>query len=182
MPAYRWPSLGDVTRHMWNNASEFAKKAFTIIFLGTILIWFLQNFDLTFNPVSNGSESILAVIGTQISCIFQPIGLDSWQATTALLAGLAAKEAIVSTLTVLMGPAVAVGMGATSALAGIFTPLTAYVFLVFILLYAPCLATFAATRKELNSTMQAFGIVIMQLVLAYAVCFAIYHIGCMLVV
>lgn len=181
LPAYRWPALSDVTRHMWVNAREFVKKAFTIIFLGTVIIWILQNIDVTFNPVSNSSESILAAIGTQISFLFGPIGLDSWEATTALLAGLAAKEAIVSTLTVLMGPLVASGMGITAALATIFTPLTAFVFLVFILLYVPCVATFAATRKELDSTAQAVGIVVMQLVLAYAVCFVIYHIGLLFV-
>ena len=162
---------------MWDNAREFVKKAFTIIFLGTVVIWVLQNIDVTFNPVDDTSQSILAAIGTQISFIFAPIGLDSWEATTALLAGLAAKEAIVSTLTVLMGPLVASGMGIAAALGTIFTPLTAFVFLVFILLYVPCLATFAATRKELDSTIQAVCIVVMQLVLAYVVCFVIYHIG-----
>ena len=177
LPAYRWPALSDVVRHMWDNAKEFVKKAFTIIFLGTVVIWVLQNIDMTFNPVSYSSQSILAAIGTQISFIFQPIGLDLWEATTALLAGLAAKEAIVSTLTVLMGPLIGSGLTIAAALSTIFTPLTAFVFLVFILLYVPCLATFAATRKELDSTIQAIGIVVMQLVLAYVVCFVIYHIG-----
>lgn len=181
LPAYRWPALSDVLRHMWDNAKEFVKKAFTIIFLGTVVIWVLQNIDVTFNPVSDTSQSILAAIGTNIAFIFHPIGLDSWQATMALLAGLAAKEAIVSTLAVLMGPLVATGTSIATALATVFTPLTAFVFLVFILLYVPCLATFAATRKELDSTLKAAGIVIMQLVLAYAVCFVIYHIGLMIV-
>ncbi|MDO5116928.1 MAG: ferrous iron transport protein B [Eggerthellaceae bacterium] len=181
LPAYRWPALSDVVRHMWNNAKEFVKKAFTIIFLGTVVIWVLQNIDVTFNPVSDSSQSILAAIGTQISFIFKPIGLDSWEATTALLAGLAAKEAIVSTLTVLMGPLISSGLTIAAALATIFTPLTAFTFLVFILLYVPCLATFAATRKELDSTIQAIGIVVMQLVLAYVVCFVIYHVGLIIV-
>ena len=181
LPAYRVPALSDVARHMWDNAKEFVKKAFTIIFLGTVVIWVLQNIDVTFNPVTDSSQSILAAIGTQIAFIFQPIGLDSWEATTALLAGLAAKEAIVSTLTVLMGPVVASGMTIATALSAVFTPLTAYVFLVFILLYVPCLATFAATRKELDSTTQAIGIVVMQLVLAYAVCFVVYHVGLLFV-
>ena len=177
LPPYRLPALSDVLRHMWLNAKEFVKKAFTIIFAGTVIIWFLQSFDTSFNPVTDSSSSILAVIGTDISFIFAPIGLDSWQATTALLSGLAAKEAIVSTLAVLMG-------GAETALAAslgtIFTPLTAYTFLAFILLYIPCLATFAATRKELGSTLQALGAVCMQLVVAYAVSFLIYNGGLLL--
>lgn len=178
MPNYRIPALSGVLRHTWDNAKEFVKKAFTIIFLGTIVIWFLQNFDLTFNATADSSQSILAFIGTKISFIFAPIGLDSWQATTALLAGLVAKEAIVSTLTVLMGGAM--GAALSGALAGIFTPLTAYTFLAFILLYVPCIATFATTRKELNSTMAAIGIVCMQLVIAYVVCLVIYNGGLLL--
>ena len=175
LPSYRVPALRDVCRHMWINAAEFVKKAFTIIFVGTVVIWFMQNFDPSFNPVDDAGNSILAVIGTWLAPLLAPIGLDSWQATTGLLAGLAAKEAIVSTLAVLTG-----GAGA-GALAGIFTPLTAYVFLVFILLYVPCLATFATTRKELGSTWQALLCVASQIAIAYAVCFCIYHLGLLFV-
>lgn len=175
LPNYRIPALRDVLRHMWDNAAEFVKKAFTIIFLGTVLIWFLQNFDISFNAVADSADSMLALFGTKICAIFAPIGLDNWQATTALIAGLAAKEAIVSTLAVLVGGGAEAA--ATAALAGIFTPLTAYVFLAFILLYVPCLATFATTRKELNSTAKALGIVVFQLVIAYVVCFILYHVG-----
>lgn len=171
LPSYRVPALHDVCRHMWINAAEFVKKAFTIIFVGTVVIWFMQNFDTSFNPVSDASSSILAAIGTWMAPVLAPIGLDSWQATTGLLAGLAAKEAIVSTLAVLTG-----GAGA-AALSSVFTPLTAYVFLVFILLYVPCLATFATTRKELGSTWQALLCVCMQILIAYLVCFAIYRVG-----
>ena len=171
LPSYRVPALRDVCRHMWINAAEFVKKAFTIIFVGTVVIWFMQNFDTSFNPVSDASSSILAAIGTWMAPVLAPIGLDSWQATTGLLAGLAAKEAIVSTLAVLTG-----GAGA-AALSSVFTPLTAYVFLVFILLYVPCLATFATTRKELGSTWQALLCVCMQILIAYLVCFAIYRVG-----
>ncbi|MBQ6453905.1 MAG: ferrous iron transport protein B, partial [Coriobacteriales bacterium] len=179
LPAYRMPALSDVLRHMWDNAREFVRKAFTIIFLGTIVIWFLQNFDLSFAPVVDSADSILAFIGTKLSVIFAPLGLGNWQATTALLAGLVAKEAIVSTLMVLLAGGAEAGL--TAALATIFTPLTAYTFLVFILLYVPCIATFAATRKELGSTMQALGALAMQLCVAYIVAFIVYHIGLLLV-
>ncbi len=175
LPAYRVPSPKSVGLHMWEKAKDFLKKAFTIIFLASIVIWFLQSFDWHFNLVSDSSQSILAGLGSLIAPIFAPLGFSDWRASTALITGITAKETVVSTLTVLTG---ASGDAQLSmALAQIFTPLTAISFLTFTILYMPCIAAFAATRRELKSTRGAVLTALFQTGAAYVMAALVYQVG-----
>lgn len=144
LPAYRLPSPKSVLLHMWEKAKDFLIKAFTIIFLASLVVWVLQSFDFGFNPVSDSGQSMLASIGRTLAPVFIPLGFSDWRAATALVTGLSAKEAVVSTLSVLLGA----GEGAelTLLLQQLFTPLQATSFLVFTLLYMPCVAAMAATQ------------------------------------
>lgn len=143
LPNYRMPSPKSVLQLIWEKAKDFISKAFTIIFIASIIIWFLQTFDTRLNVVTDSSKSLLALIGAAIAPIFAPLGINDWRVSTSLISGFVAKESVVSTLTVLLG-------GDTSALSTLFTPLTAVVFLVFSLLYTPCVAAIAAVSKELD--------------------------------
>ncbi len=176
LPAYRLPSGKSVLLHMWQKAKDFLRKAFTIIFLAAIVIWFLQSFDWSLNLVADSADSILASIGSVIAPIFIPLGFNDWRASTALIAGFTAKEAVVSTLTVLTG---AVGeSGLSMALQGIFpTSLSAFAFLAFAILYMPCVAAFAATKRELGSYHAAIGAAAYQTGVAYVVALLIFQIG-----
>lgn len=178
LPAYRIPSTTSVVMHMLEKAMDFVKRAFTVIFIGTIIIWFLQSFDWSFNMVEDSTNSILASIGSLIAPIFKPLGFNDWRASTALITGLTAKEAVVSTLTVLTG----VGSDAELSilLNNIFTPLSSFAFLVFILLYMPCIAAFAATKRELGSMKYAIVTAAYQTVTAYIVALVVYQIGSLL--
>lgn len=171
LPAYRLPTARNIMLHMWSKAKDFIHKAFTVIFLASIMIWFLQSFDLRFYMVE-ASESIIAQIGHIAAPVFAPLGFGIWQAATALIAGLSAKEVIISTLSVL-----AVGSGGTPALSDIFTPLTAYTFLVFCLLYPPCIAALATIRREINSNTTTLAIICYQLCVAWLFAFVLRHIG-----
>ena len=139
LPAYRLPSAKSVLIHMWEKAKDFLRKAFTVIFLATILIWFLQNFDWSFNMVADSTDSILAAIGSWLAPLFTPLGFSDWRAATALITGLTAKEAVVSTLTVLTGAASDAQLA--MALNDMFTPLSAFSFLTFTVLYICLLYT-----------------------------------------
>ena len=139
-----------------------------------MLIWFLQTFDWRLNVVST-DQSILASLGALIAPLFAPLGFGDWRAATALITGLTAKEAVVSTLTVLIGAANEAQL--SQALMQIFTPLSAYSFLIFVLLYVPCIATFAAARREMGSTWRAIRMGLIQVATAYIVAFIIYNIG-----
>lgn len=172
LPNYRMPSLGNMLRLVWEKAKDFLTRAFTIIFLATVIIWFLQTFDIRFNVVADSADSLLALIGGLIAPVFAPLGFDDWRASTALITGFAAKESVVSTLTVLLG-------GSTAALSTLFTPLTAFTFLVFALLYTPCVAAIAAVKNELGPK-RAVGVVIMQCVVAWLVAFIVHSIGLLL--
>ncbi|MHB1315801.1 MAG: ferrous iron transport protein B [Christensenellales bacterium] len=172
LPSYRFPSPKNVVLHMWDKAKGFIRRAFTIIFIATIVIWFLQSFNWSFNMVSDSSKSILSSIGTFIAPVFAPLGFGDWRASTALITGLSAKEAVVSTLTVLLKS----GSGTTS-LQSIFTPLTAFAFLCFTLLYMPCIAALAATRKELGSVKAALFAMAYQTGVAWLVAFIVYQGG-----
>lgn len=176
LPAYRLPSWKSTVIHMWDKAKDFITKAFTIIFVSTIVIWLLQHFDIRFNMVSDSSSSILAAIGRFIAPIFAPLGFGDWRICTALITGLTAKEAVVSTLAVLTGAG-----GDTSALASIlshmFTPLAAFSALTFTLLYMPCMAATAAIKRELGSTKNAVLAMIYQTVLAWLVAFTVFNVG-----
>ncbi len=156
----------------WDKAKDFLTRAFTIIFLASVAIWFLQTFDVRLNMVSDQSQSLLAIMGSAISPIFAPLGFGDWRASTALVTGFAAKESVVATLTVLVGDTPA-------ALATLFTPFSAFVFLVFVLLYTPCVAAITAVRNELNGR-YALGVVLLQCGVAWVVAFIVHAIGTML--
>ncbi|MCF2621387.1 ferrous iron transport protein B [Collinsella tanakaei] len=172
LPNYRLPSAKTTLLLAWDKAKGFATKAFTIIFVASVIIWFLQTFDIRFNVVSDQADSMLAALGTLIAPVFAPLGFGNWTSAAALVAGFGAKENVVATLTVLMG-------GSTSGLAQLFTPLTAYVFLTFTLLYTPCVAAISAVRNELGRR-YALIVVVMQCGVAWIVAFAVHAIGMML--
>ena len=174
LPNYRFPSLKTVLLLMWDKAKDFIERAFTIIFVASIVIWFLQTFDTRINVVTDSSNSILAAIGKLISPLFAPIGFSDWRMSTALITGLTAKEAVVSTLTVLLGTSTA---NLTSVLPGLLTPLSAVSFLIFTLLYTPCVAAIAAVRSELNSSAKALGVVLLQCTVAWLFAFLVYNAG-----
>lgn len=163
LPNYRFPSAKSVGRLIWDKAKDFLTRAFTIIFLATIIIWFLQSFDTHLNIVTDSKESILALIGSLIAPIFAPLGFGSWKISTALITGFMAKESVVSTLTVL------------SAI-DLLTPFTAAVFLVFTLLYTPCVAAIASVKRELGGKWAA-GVAITQCVIAWIVALIVRLIG-----
>ena len=154
---------------MWDKAKDFIKKAFTVIFVASLIIWFLQSFNVKLYPVTNNEESILALIGQFLTPIFKPLGISSWRITSAIITGLSAKESIVSVIEILIGD--------TSALKAIMTSFQAFCLLLFILLYMPCVATFAAVRKELHSTPLAIGYMVLQTIVAYIVATSVYQIG-----
>ena len=172
LPNYRLPSLKTVLLLMWEKAWDFIRRAFTVIFAATIVIWFLQNFDVRLNVVGQGSgDSLLAIIGTWLAPIFAPLGFGDWRVATALVTGLMAKEAVISTLGVLMG----VGANLSSAVLGtLFTLRSAVSFLVFCLLYTPCVAALAALRRELGSGVKTILVMIAQCWVAWLAAFCVY--------
>lgn len=174
LPNYRLPSTTSVMRMIWDKAKDFLTKAFTVIFIATILIWFLQNFDAQLNVVSDSANSLLALLGGWIAPLFAPLGFGDWRASTALITGFSAKEAVVSTLAVLTGSSLAT---LPQALNTLFTPFTAFVFLVFTLLYTPCVAAIAAVKRELNSGKAAALVALSQCSIAWLVAFAVRIIG-----
>ncbi|MGM9651795.1 MAG: ferrous iron transport protein B [Faecousia sp.] len=178
LPNYRLPSIKTVGLLLWEKSKDFLQRAFTVIFLASIIIWFLQTFDLRLNVVENSADSLLALIGQLIAPIFRPLGFGDWRVVTALVSGFTAKEAVVSTLAVLLGTNTAALSG---ALGSLFTPLSAVSFLLFTLLYTPCVAAVATIRRELGSRLQTVGVVVLQCCVAWVVAFAVYQIGGMLV-
>ena len=160
---------------MWDKGKDFIQRAFTVIFLGTIIIWFLQSFNWSFNMVEDSSYSILASIGSVISPVFMPLGFNDWRASTAIITGLTAKEAVVSTLSVLTGASSDLQL--STAISTIFTPLSSFAFLTFTLLYMPCIAAFAATKRELGSVRYAVMAAAYQTLTAYIVGMLVYQIG-----
>ncbi len=169
LPNYRMPSPKSVMQLIGEKAKDFITKAFTVIFLASIIIWFLQTFDTRLNVVSDSADSLLAMIGTLVSPIFAPLGFGDWKISTALITGFTAKESVVSTLTVLMN-------GQVGALSTMFTPLTAFVFLIFSLLYTPCVAAIAAVKRELGGKW-AVCVVVMQCVIAWLVALLVHICG-----
>ena len=174
LPNYRLPSAKSVLLLMWDKAKDFLQKAFTVIFIATVIIGFLGAFDSRLNYVTDSSQSLLAAVGKFISPIFSPLGFNDWRISTSLLAGLSAKEAVVSTMSVLTGTGLEDLGGALSSM---FTPLSAVSFLVFTLLYTPCVAAIATFRAELGSRLQTAGIVVLQCVIAWVCAFAVHSIG-----
>ena len=168
LPNYRMPGLKSVALLLWEKAKDFLQRAFTVIFLATIIIWFLQSFDTRLNVVSDSAQSLLALIGKGIAPIFAPLGFADCRCATSLISGFIAKESVVSTLEVLLGG---------TAIASLFTTRSAVSFLVFTLLYTPCVAAVATIRRELNSTLKTALVVLMQCAVAWVVAFAAYTLG-----
>jgi len=165
LPNYRLPSLKSVTLLLWEKAKDFLQRAFTVIFLATIIIWFLQSFDIRLNVVADSADSLLALIGRWIAPVFAPLGFADWRCATSLISGFIAKESVVSTLEVLLGGA---------PLSTMFTNRSAASFLVFTLLYTPCIAAVATIRREFDSTLKTIGIVLMQCCVAWIAASVVY--------
>ena len=168
LPNYRMPGLKNVAHLLWDKAKDFLQRAFTVIFIATIVIWFLQSFDMRFNLVSDSSQSILAMLSGIIAPVFLPLGFGDWRFTTALISGFMTKESVVSTLTVLFGSA--------AALHEVLTVSSALSLLVFCLLYTPCVAAIASVKRELGGKWAA-AMVIGQCGIAWVASFAVYMIS-----
>ena len=167
LPNYRMPSAKTTLLLAWDKAKGFITKAFTIIFAASVVIWFLQTFDIRFNMVTDQSQSMLAVLGGLIAPVFAPLGFGDWRTSTALVCGLVAKESVISTLTVLLGSTSA------AALSGMFTAPIAYVFLVFVLLYPPCVAAISTVRSELGGR-YAVAVFALQVTVAWIIAFVVH--------
>lgn len=173
LPNYRLPSVKTTVMLAWDKAKDFITKAFTIIFAATVVIWFLQTFDIRFNVVADQSQSLLAGLGSIIAPVLAPLGFGDWRASTALVTGLIAKESVISTLTVLLGAT------SPAALSTMFSPFTAYVFLVFTLLYPPCVAAIGAVKSELGGR-YAVAVFAFQVTVAWVVAFVVHSAGILL--
>ncbi len=172
LPNYRFPSPRSVFMLLWEKAKDFLERAFTVIFTATVIIWFLTTFDTRLNIAADSSGSLLALIGRFITPVFRPLGFGDWRVVTSLISGFSAKEAVVSTMTVLLGTNTA-NLG--GVLGELFTPISAVSFLAFTLLYTPCIAAVAAIKRELGSRLSTLGVVVMQCGVAWIVSFAIYN-------
>ncbi len=170
LPNYRLPSAKSVVHLIWEKAKGFIQKAFSIIFVASIIIWFLQTFDAKLNIAASTENSLLAMIGSVAAPVFAPLGFGDWRVSTALITGFTAKESVVSTLTVLLG-------GDTAQISSLFTPFTATVFLVFTLLYTPCVAAIATVKREMGGAKAAIATVIVQCVIAWCVAFLVHVAG-----
>ena len=170
LPNYRLPSAKSVVQLLWEKAKGFLQKAFTIIFAATIVIWFLQTFDARFNVAKSAENSLLAAIGNLAAPLFAPLGFGDWRVATALITGFTAKESVVSTLNILLG-------GSTAGVSAMFTPFSAVVFLVFTLLYTPCVAAIATVKREMGGAKAATLIAVSQCVIAWVVAFVVHLFG-----
>ena len=171
LPNYRMPGAKNVGHLLWDKAKDFLQRAFTVIFVATIVIWFLQTFDLHLSMVSDSRDSILALVAGVIAPIFAPMGFGDWRVSTALISGFMAKESVVATLSVLFG--------STEALTAAVTPVAAASLLAFCLLYTPCVAAIAAIKRELGGRWAA-GVVVMQCIVAWIAAFVVYQVGILL--
>ena len=172
LPNYRFPSAKSVGQLCWDKAKDFLTRAFTIIFVATIIVWFLQTFDARLNLVSDSADSLLASVGAVLAPLFAPLGFGDWRVSTALITGFIAKESVISTLGILTGAGADVS---AAALASLFTPVTAASFLAFTLLYTPCVAAISAVKRELRSGWKAIGVSVSQCLIAWVVAFLVYH-------
>ena len=168
LPNYRMPGAKNVAQLLWEKAKDFLQRAFTVIFMATIVIWFLQSFSLRLNLVTDSQDSILAMIAGWIAPIFDPVGFGDWRISTALITGFMAKESVVSTLTVLFGT--------TGKLLAVLTPVGAAALLVFCLLYTPCVAAVASVKRELGGKW-AILVVVGQCVIAWIAAWIVYTVG-----
>ena len=168
LPNYRLPSMKTTLMLMWDKAKDFLHRAFTIIFVASIVIWFLQTFDMRLNLTADNSQSLLAALGETIAPVFAPLGFADWRVSTSLITGFIAKEAVISTMSVLLGG---------SELSSLFTTLSASSFLVFTLLYTPCVAAVAAIKRELGSGLRALGVVVLQCAVAWLCAALVFRLG-----
>ena len=157
--------MKNVAQLLWEKAKDFLQRAFSIILIATVVVWFLQSFDIHFNLVQDSSDSILAAISGLLTPLFKPIGLGDWRICTALISGFMAKESVVSTMQVLFG-----------SITSVLTPLAAASMLVFSLLYTPCVAAIASVKRELG-VKWAFGVVVWQCLVAWVAAFVVHLIG-----
>ncbi len=172
LPNYRLPTLKSVAMLLWDKARDFLQRAFTVIFVATLAIWFMESFDLHLNFVTDSSRSLLASIGRILAPVFRPLGFEDWRVTTALITGFTAKEAVVSTLGILTGAGTE---HLSAALSGLFTPLSAVSFLTFTLLYTPCVAAIAAIGRELGGRLRGAVVAVFQCVVAWCVAAGLYQ-------
>lgn len=177
LPNYRFPSAKSVVLLMWEKAKDFLTRAFTVIFMATVIIWFMQTFDTRLNVVENSASSILAALGRLVSPIFAPLGFGDWRMVTALVSGFTAKEAVVSTFGVILGVSTE---QLDIALHSLFTTASAASFLAFCLLYTPCVAAVSTIKTELKSGWKTVGIVFAQCLVAWLAAFMVYHVGLLL--
>jgi len=166
LPNYRLPTVKTTCMLMWDKAKDFLERAFTVIFAASVIVWFLQSFDLRLNPVTDNAQSILAAIGRLIAPAFAPLGFGDWRVSTSLITGLVAKETVVSTMGVLLGGA---------ELSSLFSPCSAASFLVFTLLYTPCVAAIAAIRREMESVGWTVSVVVTQCAIAWLCAAGLYQ-------
>jgi ferrous iron transport protein B len=171
LPNYRMPGAKNVAQLLWEKAKDFLQRAFTIIFIATIAIWFLQTFDVRLNVVTDSKDSILASVSGLVAPIFSPLGFGNWQVSTALVTGFIAKESVVSTLSVLFG--------STEGILGVISPLSAASLLVFCLLYSPCVAAIASVKRELGGK-AAVKMIISQCLIAWICAFIVHTVGMLL--
>jgi len=174
LPNYRFPSAKVILRLIWDKAKDFIQRVFTIILLATIVIWFLQSFDMRLHFVTNSADSILSLLGQNLGVVFSPLGFSNWQVSTALITGFMAKEAVISTLAVLSANGIS-ELG--DKLHSFFTPLSAFSFLVFTLLYTPCIAAIAVVKREWGSFKGTVFVILYQTGIAWLVAFGVYQIG-----
>ena len=178
LPNYRFPSAKSVGQLCWDKAKDFLTRAFTIIFVATIVVWFLQTFDTRLNLVADSANSLLATVGAWIAPLFAPLGFGDWRVSTSLITGFIAKESVISTLGILTGAGADVTV---EALGSLFSPVTAVSFLIFTLLYTPCVAAISAVKRELGSGWKAAGVALSQCAVAWVVSFLVYHIALLIV-
>ena len=168
LPNYRLPGMKNVALLLWDKAKDFLQRAFTVIFIATVIIWFLQTFNLKMNVVADSKDSILALIAGFIAPVFAPIGFGDWRYLVALISGFMAKESVVSTLSILFG--------SVSVLTESLTSAGALSLLVFSLLYTPCIAAISSIKRELG-TKWAVGVIFMQCLIAWICSFIVYVVG-----
>ncbi|NLM15901.1 MAG: ferrous iron transport protein B [Clostridiaceae bacterium] len=171
LPPYRLPDAKTLLLHVWDKVRDFIVRAGTIIFLMTVLVWFLQSFDFRLRPVEDSSQSIFGLLGGILAPVFSPLGFGTWEATVALLTGLVAKESVVATLGIVYSE---------GALEAMFTPVSALAFMTFTLLYTPCVAAIGAMRREFGNTRWTIGALFFQTAVAWIFAFLVYRIGSLL--
>ena len=174
LPNYRFPSAKSVFQLMWDKAKDFIQRAYTVIVVAPIIIWFLLTIDTRLNVVADSSNSLLALVGRWIAPVFAPLGFSDWRVSTALITGFTAKEAVVSTLSVLTGTATS---NLSAVLSDMFSGVSVVSFLVFTLLYTPCVAAIAAVKREMGSGLKAALVVVLQCLVAWVVALLVYQVG-----